>query len=393
MVTLGNSPARELVIRLEARKSFSLGVWITDVNENPLDITGTTLRLVVKKDPERTPDLDDSENLIVNSEAAIEAPEQGFARFSLQASDLHHRPGEYPFSMVLWDDGYSSVIARGVIDIVSNTEFLSIEDTYTVDDGVIASALRITMRNRDVLKVMTGSTITPGQHPFTNAERSKLAGIEEGAQANPPDYMLIPDGGLYGTHLIREEDGSTGWAYPYSVDGGFVHTGVIPDVNDPGFFVPGGSVVTDGSGSFGAPAGYVPTSNGIGYWNWEPVAAVDPGPQPGEYVSSVNGMSDIVNLTLDNVPATPTKLTLTPAERASIATIGTAATTAEWSKVTGKPTNLLYKAGVDAATDVTSGVLSNARVPVVSALRGFSSGTAEPVNSSGADGDLYFQYE
>ena len=385
MAALGNSPSRDLVIRLEARKSFSLGVWITDSNGKALSLVGTTLRFVVKKNPERAPQEDDSDNLIVNSVAVLDDAQVGFARFNLQASDLHHKPGEYEFAMVLWDEGYSTVVARGVIDIVSNTEFLSVEDTYTDEPGMIASALRITLRNRDVLQVRTGSTLAPGDNTFTDALLEKLDGIEYGAGANPPPHNRIPEGGLQGTHLIREADGFVGWAYPHSVDGGFVHTGVIPDEGDPGFFVPGGSVVTEGSSTFGAPQGHVPTSNGIGYWTWEPAGGV----QPGEYVESINGAQGVVSLSLGDIPDTVSRVAVSPAQRDAI---GPAAQTAEWAQISDVPTDLL-KAGVVTAADVSSGTLENARVPRVSELRGFTSGTAAPSNATGSDGDLYFQYE
>lgn len=42
------------------------------------------------------------------------------------------------------------------------------------------------------------------------------------------------------------------------------------------------------------------------------------------------------------------------------------------------------------AADVISGVFTNARIPRVTELRGYSQGTTAP--SGGTDGDLYLQY-
>src|SRR5687768_14854378 len=95
---LGNGPEDKTVLRLMARKSFALGMWIQDQNGNPLDITGCTLRIVMRKRVASTVS-DDSGNLIANDAAQILAPTLGWARFELQASDFDHAPGEYEYSI------------------------------------------------------------------------------------------------------------------------------------------------------------------------------------------------------------------------------------------------------------------------------------------------------
>ena len=74
--------------------------------------------------------------------------------------------------------------------------------------------------------------------------------------------------------------------------------------------------------------------------------------------------------------------------------------TTEWADVLNKPAfgsaslldaaDVLLKGQINASTDFASGTVPNARLPRVSAMPGFSSGTTPPVG--GADGDLYFQY-
>jgi len=53
-------------------------------------------------------------------------------------------------------------------------------------------------------------------------------------------------------------------------------------------------------------------------------------------------------------------------------------------------TNEVLRPGAAAAGDIVSGIFDPARIPSVSSLPGFRSGTAAP--SGGFDGELYFQY-
>ena len=61
MAYIGNSPTSETVLRLEARKSFALGLYIQDANGRPLDITDASIRLVAKKLPLRATDTNDGD--------------------------------------------------------------------------------------------------------------------------------------------------------------------------------------------------------------------------------------------------------------------------------------------------------------------------------------------
>ena len=71
MSYVGNSPEAETILRVEARKSFALGLRIKDKNGNALDISNATFRIVVKKVPSRTGDPADDDNLVENAQAAI----------------------------------------------------------------------------------------------------------------------------------------------------------------------------------------------------------------------------------------------------------------------------------------------------------------------------------
>jgi hypothetical protein len=187
MSYLGNTPDKEIVLRLEARKSFALGIYVTDVNGRPLDLSNSALRLVVKKTMPLGTGTTDFDNLIANSIAEVVDGPAGFSRFNLQASDLNYAPAEYPFAVILVDAGYSAVILQGIIDLIPNTEFASVGETYA---GVNpASSLQVALRGMQSVSVRTGPTLAPGTTSFTDADKAKLDSIEDGAEVNvTPDW-------------------------------------------------------------------------------------------------------------------------------------------------------------------------------------------------------------
>jgi hypothetical protein len=373
---------------LEARKSFALSVWVQDANGRPLDISTTTLRLVTMK---KLPRGSDTGEILINVTAEIVDAVEGFARFNLQASDLNHTPGELPFALVLEDNGYSTVAAKGIIDLQQNTEFTSVNSTYLPANA--PSSVTLTIGEGSRITLRTGPTLAPGTTSFTDGDKAKLDGIAAGAQVNVgadwqaeegqpgyvrhrpafgtaafydlEDLLALPEGGAPGEVLVKltSDDYLVGWQQPSSSDGG----GVLP--------------------ADGVSAGYVPTATGVGGWGWAAIVAG---------VETVNGQEGTVTLTLDHMADTATRLALTPAERTKLS--GLTATPA-YADITGKPalgtasalnTADVLQPGEVVAADVVSGVFDPARIPSVSSLPGFRSGTATP--SGGFDGELYFQY-
>ena len=338
---IGNSPQQVVILRLEARKSYSVALWIKDSNGEELDISNTELRLVSKKEPFTQ---DDNDGVIVNTVAELVNPTRGYARFNLQASDLVHPADEYPFVIVQVTDGYSSVVAKGVLEIVDNPEFDSLHDVY--EEKAAVTNLVIKLRGTQVVEVTTGPDLAPGTHSFTTADRNKLASIEEGAQVN---VGPLPPGGYPGNFLAKLSD--TDYDVTWVAGGGT-----------------GGGLDADG-----VPQGYVPTANGANTWQWQEILAG---------VVTINGQQGDVTLDLDDLADTATRLAMTPAERQAINDLGTAAN--------HDAEDFLPSSGID-ASDVVSGVFNTARVPKALQLRGISYGTADP--TGGVDGDIYFQFE
>ena len=391
MAYIGNSPSQETVLRLEARKSFALNVWIKDFHGRALDIGSARLRLVIKKLPLDPADSTDVDNLLTNSEAQIVDGPAGLARFSIQASELNHDPGEYPYSLVLSVDGYSSVLVKGVVDLQRNTEFTSVGENYATD--VAVEGLVVRLRDSNAIDVRTGPTLAPGTTSFTDSDKAKLDSIEEGAQqhivpdwnagldspnyiANKPDlgsaaYMNVeevslPDGGAPGEVLTKLSGSNrhVGWAQ-----------------------VPGGGG-GGGLDATGVTAGHVPVANGADSWGWEQIEVP---------VQSVAGKTGDVQLSLDDITNSASRVAMTPDERAKLTSLKLRP---HWSDLDGVPafgsaalaqtTDFLAPGGVNATTDIVSGVVDASHVPNVSQLRGFSAGTAAPIG--GLPGDLYFQY-
>ena len=172
MSYLGNSPTEELILRLEARKSFSLALWLQDSNGHPLDVTGAELRMVVKREPLDPDDSTDADNLIGAGDAAIIDGPLGYARLSLQAEDLDFTPGEYPYSIVLWHEGYSTVLAKGTLDLQQNTEFLSVGEAYTPTVAATSLVLRLARRQTIIFRV--GPTLAPGVSSFSDDDKARL---------------------------------------------------------------------------------------------------------------------------------------------------------------------------------------------------------------------------
>lgn len=339
MATITNTPKDYTLLRLERRKSFSLGIWLSDERGQTLDITGCSIRISVGGD--------ELSNLILNDDAELVDPLVGYAQFNLQSADLDLEAKEYPYVITLIDDGgYSSVLVKGTLEVSDNPESESTSVDYDTTNP--ATTLQVRMRGRDTIKVYVSHFQGPGTTSYTLVEQEKLAQLHADAQ--------LPPGGFPGNVLARvgAEDYATHWVVPTGGGG----SGLDPT---------------------GIPAGYVPTSLGSDSWNW---AALPP-----SGVTEVNGASGSVTLDLDDIPDTASRYSISAAEKTNVSELDTA------SK---RPESYFRKTAdkiVDADVD---GVLSNTKVPKLMGLRGVQSGTAAPgVGWSGTPvaGDIYFQLE
>ena len=151
MAKLSNSPKQALNFDLERRKSFTFRVRLKYSDGSLVNLTGCTLRFVMKS-AGAVDDHFDLNNLVVNSEATIGAPHTGEGVFAFQAAELDGDPGEYDYSIVLWSpDNFSTVLAKGVINLLDNSESHSMHRLYSATAPT--SALELTLRGGDVVEV------------------------------------------------------------------------------------------------------------------------------------------------------------------------------------------------------------------------------------------------
>ena len=160
MARLSNTPQQTLSLELERRKSYSFQCNMVNGDNTPVDLTGCTVRFVMKR-TEHDDDAYDISNLIVNSAATIAAPKTGQAVFSFQAAELDSDPGDYYYSIVLWTaDNYATTLLKGSMTLLANTESASIHRTYSTN--TTSAILELTLRDGDHVTVVANNLTTAG---------------------------------------------------------------------------------------------------------------------------------------------------------------------------------------------------------------------------------------
>ena len=155
MPTLSNSPQQTLDFVLERRKSFGFRVNLFHGDGTSVDLTGCTLTYVVK-DKEFDNDDFDVTNLIVNNQAVIPQPTEGYGVFSMQAAELDADPGEYFAGLVLWSPyNYSTLLLKGNFVLVANTESRSMHRMYSIDTP--GSSVDVKLRDNIVLNIQANN--------------------------------------------------------------------------------------------------------------------------------------------------------------------------------------------------------------------------------------------
>jgi len=331
----GNTPSDFTVLRLEARKSFSFTIRLKDGSgQFPLDITGCSFAFVMKTTP-LAPTIDsDTDNLVVNAQAEITDAEEGAARFYLQASDLSAPPKEYPFAIVmLTAEGYSAVVVKGVVELLKNTEYASVFETYEAVQP--EQGMEIRMEELVTVEVRIGGMLPPGMNYMSDQEKEDLAELVENflgvtfgtaAYKNIGFFALheagVPVGGLTNRYLAKKSnnDYDMVWQRLPKVEG--TNVDVVDHTDWTTLIIGGSTSVDDGAGQLDAtniPDQFVPTSFGNDQWDWAPVLHPD-----------ADGLSDG---TLNVI--------MTALERSKLSGIAAGAqvnVVPTWAALTGKPT-------------------------------------------------------
>lgn len=187
MARLTNSPNEYHVFQLEQRKSFAFQVLLCRPVDRPVDLTGSAISMTVGKtvDPTKPP-----ETVIEKAAVLNDDPTTGLCTIPLQAEDLDLDVGAYDFVIVLRAGGYSLVLVKGKIEVVSNPEMDSVDDQYSAMAAPEA-ALMVQLRDNQVIKVHVPSSLPPRAGDGLDA-----AGLAEG---------LMP---------LSSGDGSWAWGQP-----------------------------------------------------------------------------------------------------------------------------------------------------------------------------------
>lgn len=133
MTTISNSPGETTVLRLEARKSFALGLRFYDLLDRTINITGDTITLTVSKIRPRTMSISD---VVLTKVADLYDSGEGKAVFNLQADELDLAAGEYVFDVTYEQEDYTAVVLKGVVEIVPNSNFVVGTDYSSLDPSV-----------------------------------------------------------------------------------------------------------------------------------------------------------------------------------------------------------------------------------------------------------------
>lgn len=222
MATLSNSPRQLTRFRLEARKSFTFGVWFKLPNGNPIDLTDTVLTMDVSKPTNQS----DPTGVVYSGPADFPDAEGGYARFSLQAEDLDLKADIYPYSITFENEGYNGVVVKGELEILDNADFAFPE--YDPLDP--AQNLQLVFKAMNRIDVTVQQAMTDGQirdiagQVVDELALLKSLGLNKGdiitfsAAGEPFVLPADPEDGLA---LITDSDADGGVAWGPPAGGGF----------------------------------------------------------------------------------------------------------------------------------------------------------------------------
>lgn len=282
MATIGNTPQERLVFRIEARKSWSLGILLKASTGAAIDVTDAVISLVVSKKnpegpvipPEPPEEEGGDEELppaepgfappVIDMEAIPVTAVGGHVRFHLQAEDTDLASGEYETAITMRSGGYSLVLAKGVTEILPNSETASVDHTY-VGSPEDAGLLELWLRRRNVIKIVAPPVFTKGNQGDKGDKGDK-------GDTGPG----IPKKGATKSILVKKSpaDYDTAWAAPESAIQIPATIGGTYPVDD--YTVIEFTPLEDiGLKATGATDAMVPRAMDGELWGWEHLSAED----------------------------------------------------------------------------------------------------------------------
>jgi hypothetical protein len=122
---LTNSPTR-LQLRVEARHSFSFGIFLETWDEHRVNITGCVITFTANKPVHK------GGGFAFDKVADIVDGPNGHAQLNLQAADLDLAAAQYELNITLLTPaGYSSPLTKGYLEVVANPDPGYVDEVYT----------------------------------------------------------------------------------------------------------------------------------------------------------------------------------------------------------------------------------------------------------------------
>ena len=181
-----NTPQDNTVIEVEARKSFSFGIFVQDKKGGPLDLADAESTFTMGKiDAFGVP------TVLISRAGIIAAPALGYMQFQVQADELEVKPGVYMFTVTLLVQGYSAVLLKGDFKVKQNMEFDSVNHDYGGANP--AQNLFVKLRDDSTVHVTLSTLLPPSLTIPTDASDAAVAGYF----MNPASATRLVTGGLY----------------------------------------------------------------------------------------------------------------------------------------------------------------------------------------------------
>lgn len=195
---LTNSPSQLQMWRLEARKSFSLGVQFVDSRELGIDVTGCTVTFVLAQPDWR------GGAVVLTSDLGLVDPETGVCRLDLQADDLDLAAGEYWATLtMLTSEGYSAAVVKIHLEVVGNSDTA----TGTYDGDGWTTGITVKLGERQQLQVKMSNLPAAGRSAYEMAVDRGFAGsLEDWFASLKGDKGDQGDPGWRETYLLESHE-------------------------------------------------------------------------------------------------------------------------------------------------------------------------------------------
>ena len=156
MPSLTNLPRETTMLRWARAKSAALQLVFQGNTGEGIDITDSELVFTVGKMQGRRKET----GVVLAQPLTLDYPELGYADLDVQASQLDLPYGNYYFDITMTLEGFSAVVVTGELQLVPNTEYDAVDDTFS--ETHTPHQLILKMQGRQVIRVTSVIPQVPG---------------------------------------------------------------------------------------------------------------------------------------------------------------------------------------------------------------------------------------